>query len=122
MTALRTVFWLALLTGIVPFLAIPEWLTQTAVFLLAVAIMITARFAYTSSQNQTYQPPQTGNQDTNDSQTPPQNTNQKDPNANKNKDNSTDGPVDITDPDADRMMASGQWRRRASRNLGESNT
>ena len=122
MTALRTVFWLALLTAVVPFLAIPEWLTQTVVFLLAVAIMITARFAYTSSQHRTYQPPQTGNQDTNDSQTHTPDTDQKKPNTNKNKENSTDDPVDITDPDADQMMASGQWRRRASRNLGESNT
>jgi cytoskeletal protein RodZ len=117
----RTVFWLALLTVVVPFLAIPEWLTQTVVFLLAVVIMITARLAYTSSQHQTHQPPQTSNRDNNDSQTHTPDTNQEDPNADENKDSSTDDPVDITDPDADQMMASNQWRRRASRDIGDSN-
>lgn len=123
MTAHRTVFWLALLTAVVPFLAIPEMLMQLVVAVLAVVIMITVRIARPDTQSQRFEPPQidgddSGNTDQESRQTDSAKTNKDDTDQADNDEN----PVDVTDPDADRMVASGQWRRRSSRKIGDDNS
>jgi len=122
MSANRTVFWLAVLTAIIPFLAIPEWIIKTAVAVLAFSIIITTRIASSKPQAQAFQPPQIGNRDDDglqDSGTTKDT--QKEDTASKKETENQDqkDPVDITDPDADTMVASGQWRRRSSRDLSD---
>jgi hypothetical protein len=122
MSANRTVFWLALITAFIPFLAVPDWVIQTAVVVLALGIVIITRATSFQSHGQAFQPPQIDakNEDG------PQESDNKDsvkeqPTGSEKNTQSQDkeGPVDITDPDADTMVASGQWRRRSSRNLSD---
>jgi hypothetical protein len=123
MNVLRTVFWLAAITAIVPFLAIPDRIMQITIAVLAFFIIVAAYVGKTLAQPQTFAPPQIGGDGNGDGQeySKDKDTAASDTHGDGDTDKIEDNPVDVTDPDADRMMASGQWRRRASRDIGDSN-
>lgn len=119
MSTQRTVSWLAILSIILPFLAIPTWLTKTIAVVLGVGIIAAVRYGHGRKQQQPgsrFSNHSEDNADTDDD-TPDGATkgaaNSAAEAADTDEDQAESEPVDIEDPDADRMIAENLRRRRS---------
>jgi hypothetical protein len=110
----RTVGWLAILMIITPFLAIPEWLMQTAITVLGLAVVSVIWLA----SSETTQQPQQGSPNTDDTKERPDTNYSEESQSDQGKNEpSSQKPIDIEDPEADTMMAADRWRKRSSRDI-----
>lgn len=111
----RTITWLAIITGIIPLLAIPEWLIQTIVVAFVLAIIITAQMSQTESREVKGSSDfQLGPADQPADNKLNQSTQEDKPNTETASD---EEPIDIEDSDPDQAVAESRWRRRSSRDI-----
>lgn len=110
----RTVGWLVILMMITPFLAIPEWLLQTAITILGLAVVGAMWLVGSQTIEQPQQEPPSGEHAKDQSNT--ENSKESQPDSGEDQ-SSSQQPLDIEDPEADTMMAAERWRRRASRDI-----
>jgi hypothetical protein len=110
----RTVGWLVILMIITPFLAIPEWLLQTAITILGLAAVGAMWLTGSQTIDQPQQEPSSSDhvKDQSNTNTPKESQ----PDSGEDQSGSQQ-PLDIEDPESDTMMAAERWRRRASRDI-----